>query len=477
MTSEDLSLAAVDLGSTLAKGGLYAPDGRCLHSTSLPVQASIDGASVEHDPQELLHSIEILLDRLWQAGPVSAIGLTCQRSTCLVWERSDGRALTSAISWQDSSATGYVEGLAQHGPEVGSRTGLRLSPYYAAPKLHRLLSSQPDLQRRAETGEVVAGTLDAFLMQHLTGEPSTEGGHAGRTLLYSLESDTWDPALCGLFEIPAASLPQIRPSIGHRGDWRGTPLTAVAGDQQAALLAHGGWDEGVTAAHFGTGAFILAGTGTRILSHPGLLSAVLASSSSARHFQIEGAVNSAGSAMDWISARTGLGPDEWGQRPLEPERLPRVLPALAGLGTPWWRPEVRTVVQETGPHTSPRELADGVLVGVAMRVVDCFETLAASGATAEIFRLSGKLTRSRALVDLIADLTQVKVEVSAEEEPGLLGIARLAAAGLEPDSTSLSGGTPVDYCRDPEWSPDRAQSARADWKAFVDEVLRKGVGA
>jgi glycerol kinase len=471
MTSEDLSLAVVDLGSTFAKGGLYTPEGRCLQSVSLPVKASFDGAAVELDPQELLLSVESLLDRLRAVGPVSAVGVTCQRSTCLLWERSDGRALTPAISWQDSSATGVVERLDQHGPEVSSRTGLRLSPYYAAPKLSRLLSSRPDLRRRAESGEVVAGTLDAFLMHHLTGEPSTEPGHAGRTLLYNLESDTWDPALCNLFEIPEVSLPDLVPSIGQRGEWQGVPLTAVAGDQQAALLAHGGWDEGVTVAHFGTGAFVLTGTGTRLLSHPGLLSAVLASSSSVRHFQLEGAVNSAGSAMDWISGETGLGPNEWGQRPLEPECLPRILPALSGLGTPWWRPEIRTVVQETGPHTSPRELADGVLVGVAMRVVDCFEVLAAADAKAEVFRLSGKLTRSKALVDLIADLTQVRVEVSMEEEPGLAGIARLAAAGLEPESTSMSGGTPASYTRDPEWSLDRAHAARSDWKTFVNEIL------
>jgi len=471
MTSEDLSLAAVDLGSTFAKGGLYAPGGRCLHSASLPVKASIDGASVEHDPQELLLGVETLLDHLREAGPVSAIGLTCQRSTCLLWERDGGRALTPAISWQDSSSTGIVAGLAQHAPEVSSRTGLHLSPYYAAPKLSRLLGSRPELRKRAESGEVIAGTLDAFLTHHLTGEPSTEGGHAGRTLLYNLESDAWDPVLCRLFEIPEASLPQIRPSIGQRGEWREIPVTAVAGDQQAALLAHGGWDEGVTAAHFGTGAFVLTGTGNRLLRHPGLLSAVLANFASDRHFQLEGAVNSAGSAMDWISGVTGLGPGEWGQRALEPERLPRILPALSGLATPWWRPEIRTVVKEVGDHTSPQDLADGVLVGVAMRVVDCIETLTAAGASAEVFRLSGKLTRSRALVDLIADLTQVRVEVSAEEEPGLLGIARLAAAGLEPESISLSGGTPAGYYRDPEWPPERAHAARADWKAFVNGVL------
>ena len=470
MTSKDFSLAAVDLGSTLAKGGLYSLDGSCRLSTSLPVEVDAKGASFEHDPHALLETVETLLARLQEAGPLAAIGVTCQRSTCLLWEQSNGRALTPAISWQDSSATGVVEDLAQHASDVASRTGLRLSPYYAAPKLSRLLSSQPGLRRRAEAGEVVAGTLDAFLMHHLAGEPSTEGGHAGRTLLYNLEADAWDPALCDLFEVPEASLPQIMPSVGHRAEWKGIPLTALAGDQQAALLAHGGWEEGITTAHFGTGAFVLTGTGDRLLRHPELLSAVLASSSSERHFQLEGAVNSAGSAMDWISGVTGLGPERWGQRPLEPERLPRVLPALAGLGTPWWRPEIRTVVQETGAHTSPRELADGVLVGVAMRVVDCFETLAAA-APAEVFRLSGKLTRSRALVDLIADLTQVRVEVSTEEEPGLAGIARLAAAGLEPGSTSLRGGTPVSYTRDPEWSSDRAHAARSDWRDFVHRVL------
>ena len=471
MTSDDPVIAVVDLGSTLVKGGLYSPDGRSLHSASLPVTAVVDGASVEHDPHELLRSIETLLADFQKAGAVRALGVTCQRSTCLLWERSSGHALTSAVSWRDSSATDLVDRLAHRAPEVATRTGLHLSPYYAAPKLSHLLSSQPDLRRGAEAGEVVAGTLDAFLVHNLTGVPSTEAGHAGRTLLYNLELDTWDPALCDLFEIPEASLPALEPSIGHRGKWQGVPLTAVAGDQQAALLAHGGWDEEVTAAHFGTGAFVLTGTGTTLLRHPGLLSAVLASSSAQRHFQVEGAVNSAGAAMDWISARTGVGPEEWGQRPLAPERLPRVLPALSGLATPWWRPEVRTVVEETGDPSSPLDLADGVLVGVAMRVVDCFEALAAAGAPAEIFRLSGKLTRCRAVVDLIANLTQVRVEVSAEEEPGLAGIARLAAAGLQPDSASLTGGTPVSYTRDPDWPPDRSQAARSDWLHFVQRIL------
>lgn len=472
MISNDAVIAVVDLGSTFAKGGLYAADGRRLHSASLEVSTIVDGNSIQHDPQMLLHNVETLLAGLLQAGPpADAIGLTCQRSTCLLWERASGHALTPAISWQDSSSAELVGQMAEHGTDVSARTGLHLSPHYAAPKLSRLLRSRSDLRSRAESGELVAGTLDAYLLHNLTGEPSTEAGHAGRTLLYNLASDTWDPALCHLFGIPEAALPKLEPSIGPRGRWRGVPLSALAGDQQAALVAHGGWDDGVTAVHFGTGAFVLTGTGNRLLRHFGLLSAVLAGSSSQRHFQLEGAINSAGSAMDWISAKTGLGPEAWGRRPLEPESLPRVLPALAGLATPWWRPEIRTVVDERTSSVSSLDMADGVLVGVAMRVVDCFETLTAAGAKPEALRLSGKLTRCTALVDLIADLAQVRVEVSADEEPGLAGIARLAAVGLASDTASLSGGIPIAYARDPEWPLDRALAARADWRDFVHRVL------
>ena len=254
-----------------------------------------------------------------------------------------------------------VERLEEHRGEVARRTGLQLNPHYAATKLAHLLERLPEGQKRAEAGEIVAGTLDAFLVRTLTGVDATEPGHAGRSLFYNLEEGTWDPWLCDLFGLPPRALPELRSSAGEWGTFHGVPLTAVAGDQQAALCGHGGWRRGATAAHFGTGAFILASTGASPQRHPGLLTAVLASTQEQRRFQIEGSVNSAGSAVDWACRLTGSRIEEFRDRPLAVDKLPWVVPAFAGLGAPWWawmigsrmRNPINGVVRNSSAPESP----------------------------------------------------------------------------------------------------------------------------
>ncbi|HEX5759220.1 MAG TPA: FGGY family carbohydrate kinase, partial [Thermoanaerobaculia bacterium] len=230
-------------------------------AAAAPVARRVDGVRVEHEPEAVLASVRAMLAELRRQGAPAALGLACQRSTCLVWERATGRPLTPAISWQDRREAGRVRGMAAHAEEVARRTGLRLSPHYAAPKLAGLLEALPDGLARARGGELVAGTLDAWLVRRLAGRDATEPGQAGRTLLYDLEEDRWSPELCALWGVPAAALPALAPSAGAWGEVEGVPLRAMLGDQQAALLGHGGWAEGTAAAHFGTGAFVLATTG------------------------------------------------------------------------------------------------------------------------------------------------------------------------------------------------------------------------
>ncbi len=472
MSAKSAFIAVIDQGSTATKGAIYSASGTCRFETSLPIARRVEGVSVEHDPIELARQVADLLDELLQREKkIGSIGLTCQRSTCLIWDRETGGPLSSSLSWQDRSERARVDSLGSQAEEVARRTGLHLSPHYAASKLARLLEEIPSGHRRAENAELVIGTLDAFLVRQLTGVDATEPGHAGRTLLFNLESGEWDPFLCDLFGIPAAALPDLRTSAGIWGEHRGLPLTAVAGDQQAALLGHGGWSHRVAAAHFGTGAFVLASTGSMPLRHPGLLSAVLATTPAERRFQLEGSVNSAGSAVDWVCRLTGQDLRDWQEQSLEPEQSPFVLPALAGVGAPWWKPEAQGLVSQVGLDTGPDELLAGVLAGVAMRVLDCVEALRDAGVDIGVLRLSGRLTRLRGFVQLLADAGQQVVEVAVTEETGLSGIARLALSGLTDHEEPLLAVPASSYRCEPHWDSDRAAALRQRWRKFVEWAL------
>jgi glycerol kinase len=468
--SDSQHIVVIDQGSTSTKGALYSSAGERLRTASVAVERSVDGVRVEHQPLALAAGVERVLDQLAEGVELAAVGLGCQRSTCLVWERESGQPLTPALSWQDRSQADRVEALAGHAPEIARRTGLRLSPHYAAPKLAALLETVPDGLRRAADGELVAGTLDAFLTRRLTGRESTEPGHAGRSLLYDLEGDRWDPRLCDLFGVPIAALPALRPSAGSRGEAHGAPLVALAGDQQAALIGHGGWRTGVTAAHFGTGAFVLAATGDELRRHPGLLSAALASTPAGRRLQLEGSVNSAGSAVDWACRMTGERLEDWAERPLGPEGPPWVLPAFAGLGAPWWRHRARATVAGLSLDNDGADLLAAVLRGVAMRVLDCAEALSEAGVEIEVLRLSGKLTRLSGLVDLLADAGGLPVEVSAEEETGLDGLFRLSALGLGRPGP-IEEAPKTRRRREPAWPADRTRTLRHRWRRFVEESV------
>ncbi len=475
MGAAETLFAVVDQGSSRTKGAVVDLAGGRHDEISLPVASRVAGPRIEHDPGAIADGVEDVLGRLLEGRRIDAIGLTCQRSTCLLWDRETGAPLSAALSWRDVSQGERVEALAGRAEDVARRTGLRLSPHYAAPKLAHLLESLPDGRRRAEAGEIVAGTLDAFLLRRLAGVDATEPGHAGRSLLYDLDAGDWDPGLCDLFGVPRAALPSLSPSAAPRGEHRGVPVTAVAGDQQAALVGHGGWERGVTAVHFGTGAFVLASTGETARRHPGLLSAVVASTAAVRRFQLEGSVNSAGAAVDWACERTGTPIESLADRELDPERLPLVFPAFAGAAAPWWRHDARAVVAGLTLETSTEELVGGVVAGVAMRVVDCLEALAEAEVPTATLRTSGKLTRLAGLVGLLADAGGVPVEVSGDEETGLAGIARLAATGLGviPDP---GGPPPIARRRDPAWPRERARAARERWREFVDRALRPVTG-
>ena len=313
---------------------------------------------VEHDPAELLAStLEAAREALAGAGTLpDAIGITNQRETTVVWDRATGTPVGRAIVWQDRRTAPRCAALGAEAAAIAARTGLVVDAYFSATKLEWLLAD-PDVRRRADRGELAAGTVDSWLVWHLTGGRvhATDPTNASRTMLFDTETLAWSAELCALFGVPTGMLPEVRPSSGRFGETpaalsgRPVAITGVAGDQQAALFGQGCWSAGQGKNTYGTGAFLLLNTGARRPTPGGGLLATVACDASGRPaYALEAAIFIAGAAVQWL--RDGLGVIATAG---ETEALARSIPdtggvyfvpALVGLGAPNWEPGARGTI-------------------------------------------------------------------------------------------------------------------------------------
>lgn len=427
----------IDQGSTATKACLLDHRGRVRRVVSrrIATRASAPGR-IEHDPEAIYRSVRAALaEILGGRSAPAAVGIACQRSTCLFWDAHDGKPLTPAISWQDLRADAICRRLSRRAPTVSRRTGLRLSPHYAAGKIRWLFERHPGLRRRAASGSARFGTLDAYLLFRLTDGVSwsTDPTHAARTLLMSLETLEWDPYLLDLFGIPRRCLPPIRPSafpagIARIGGAR-IRIAATLGDQQAALLGVGCTRRGEMVINYGTGAFAALHTGRRAVRAEGLLTSVAWSSDRGARFLLEGPVNSAGSAVDWIDDLVHATSSDAALD--EPERLPVFVPALGGLGAPHWRSDVRGAMFDLGRDTEADQLAAAALAGVACRIREVVERMRESRQPVRRIVAAGGLTRRKGLLPFQARLLGAALFHARAADATARGAALLAghAAG------------------------------------------------
>jgi glycerol kinase len=379
MTRTNPLLLAVDQGSGSTRALVFDSKGRVVTEARRPLTTRTPKPGwVEHDPDELLRGATAAIASAVRSAPKtpSVVGLTTQRSTVVLWDRRTGRPVTPAVSWQDRRALDICRALASHGSLIRRLTGLPLSPHYAAPKIRWLLDHLPHGQRRAERGELLCGTMNTFLLWRLSGGSVflTDHTQAGRTLLMDLSSLCWDERLCGLFDIPRAMLPDIRPTLANFGEIAvgrtRVPVLASIGDQQAAAIGQGGVQGGDLCLNYGTGAFALLFTGERLVRCRGLLSNIAWSSSDQRTYVLEGGVNAVGSGIQWMTKMFGL-PKDLGalERIARSARgSTRVLPALAGLAAPYWDPDAEGLISGISLATDRGAFVRGFLDGVAFLI-------------------------------------------------------------------------------------------------------------
>ena len=442
---------AVDQGTTGTKGLVLGGDG-CLEVAASLRHRQIHPRPgwVEHDPEELLEHVRTAARGL---GAVAAMGLANQGETVVAWDADSGRPLHNAIVWQDSRTAAGIERLKAEGAEALTleRAGLPLDPYFSASKLRWLIDHAPGAAQRLAAGKLRLGTSDAFLLDRLIGVHATDPTTASRTSLMDLRRGCWDAELCALFGVPVEALPEIRPTASVfgavRGDGRDVLLSASVVDQQAALFGHGCLERGRTKVTFGTGAFVLANTGGTPFSAPeqGILSTLAwRIGDAAPVFAIDGGVYNAASALEWVRG-LGLFRSEREIGAFEgPPAIARGLafvPALSGLGCPYWDRSAAGMWVGLGLDTGRVDLCRSVLEGVAFRTAQVLERFRAiTGAAAEV-PIDGGLSNNDYFCRFFAGAAGVEVVVPAVAEMTGYGAAKLALLGA--DLAPGAGGAPA----------------------------------
>ena len=456
---------------------------------------------VEHDAREILATVRAtataaVADARASTGALPvAVGITNQRETVVLWDRATGHPVHRAIVWQDRRTADRCRALAPRSEWLARHTGLVPDPYFSATKLEWLLGEQDpttgeSLRHRAAQGALAFGTVDSWLTWHLTGGRvhATDPTNASRTMLYDLDRREWSAALCELFGVPAAVLPEVRPSMGSFGEmteeWCGTalPILGVAGDQQAALFGHGGWGAGATKNTYGTGAFLLQNCGpVRPPGGQGLLTTLACDAAGAATYALEGSVFVAGAAIQWL--RDGLRVLETAA---ESEALARsvtstdgvyFVPALTGLGAPDWEPAARGTIVGLTRGSTRAHLARAALEAMAYATADVLATMqAVSGPPPDRLRVDGGAAANDWLLQFQADLLGVPVERPAVVEATALGAAGLAglAAGLWPSPDAFLGARDATVFRPSHGSgvgTPEAQRGYVGWRRAVRATL------
>ncbi|MDH6547196.1 glycerol kinase [Streptomyces sp. SAI-208] len=466
---------AVDQGTSGTKALVICPERGVLGTGFAEVRPRhLPGGLVEVDPAQLYDSvIEAGSRALSEAGePVTALGLANQGETVLAWDPATGRPLTDALVWQDRRAESVCAELSGHGDELRELTGLPLDPYFAAPKMAWI--------RRHRTREGVVTTSDAWLVHRLTGALVTDAATAGRTQLLDLDRAEWSSRALALYGLADERLPEVVDNARQVGVTRAfgprTPLTGLAVDQQAALLAQRVTAPGGAKCTYGTGAFLLAHTGSEPRrGGSGLVSCVAWRLDGRTRYCLDGQVYTAAAAVRWLTdlgviggaadldAVGGSVPDSGGVT---------FVPALAGLAAPWWRGDLRGSLTGLGLDTGPGHLVRALCEGLAAQVVELAEAAARDlGSPLEALRVDGGLTRSALLMQTQADLLQRPVEVSALPDATALGVGALARLGAEP------GLEPADAL--PDWKPAAVYEPRVSAEEAGERLgrFRRAVAA
>ncbi len=451
---------------------------------------------VEHDPEAIWAATVATVRQAIQqarldARDIAAIGITNQRETTLIWERSTGKPIHNAIVWQDRRTADRCAALraAGHEKEIAAKTGLLLDPYFSASKIAWLLDNIDGARAAAEAGKLAFGTVDSFLLWRLTGgKHATDASNAARTALYDIGKGEWDAGLCALFSVPMSLLPQVVDNAGDFGTTDpalfGAPIRVLgmAGDQQAALIGHGCLKPGTMKSTYGTGCFAVLNTGTeRVASRNRLLTTVAYQLDGRRTYALEGALFIAGAAVQWLRDSLKIIEDAAQTDALaalaDPAEQVYLVPAFVGLGAPYWDPQARGAIFGLTRNSGDAEIARATVESVGYQTRDLLDAMRADCPSAfrvaSVLRVDGGMAESEAAMQFLADILAMPVDRPKVKETTALGAAYLAgrAAGVCPDLDDFAAQWRLDRRFTPRLDEATRTQKYAGWRDAVQRTL------
>ena len=446
-------ILAIDQSTSATKAVLFDARGAIVDQASQAHrQIYPQPGWVEHDAEELWKNVLTVIRAIAKRNrsklnKLSALSLTNQRETVVVFDRSTGKPLHHALVWQDRRGDAICARLTKrgHGPSVLKKTGLKIDAYFSASKLRWLIENRPALAASLKSGQAVIGTIDAYLIHRLTGGQvfATDFTNASRTLLFDIGKLKWDLDLCKLFKVPASALPEVRESAAHFGETdadgilpKPLPIVGVMGDSQASLFAQRCYQPGTAKATFGTGTSVLLNIGgTLRICEKGAVTALAWVYQGRPTYAFEGLISFSAATIEWLKNQLGLI-----QSAAEVEKMARsvkdnggvyLVPAFAGLSAPHWSPEARAAIVGMTAHTRKAHVVRAAQEAIAYQIRDVLDLMRAEAkVTLQRLQADGGPTRNRFLMQFTADLTGAEIQVAEVAESSAWGAAMSGLLGL-----------------------------------------------
>ena len=479
-------IISIDQGTTSSRAVIFSDKGELIGFEQLEFKQFFPNDGwVEHDPEEIWLSVVQVLNLCIKrfnlsASDIASIGITNQRETVVIWDKKTGKPIYNAIVWQDRRTSDFCDSLKGSQDLIQLKTGLTIDPYFSASKVNWILDQVDGARQRAENGELLFGTIDSFLIWKLTEgrDHKTDVSNASRTMLYNIETNEWDEELLSLFKVPSNLLPTVCDNaydFGYSELLGGkVSIGGVAGDQQSALIGQCCFEVGEVKSTYGTGCFMMINTGNEIIkSSNKLLSTIAYRLEGKTTYALEGSIFVAGSAIQWL--RDGL---NFFENASESEDLALkakdnsrvvVVPALTGLGAPYWDADARGAIFGLTRDTGIPEITKAVIESVVYQTKDLLEAMKNDNASFNSLKIDGGMVANNWFSQELSNVLQVKVSRPKIIETTSLGAAYLAGlhAGVFDTLSSLKENWSIDK----EFEPQKSKNGYLEWKEAVNKVL------